>query len=277
LSDRENRQEKRLGGQVAIVTGGSGGIGRAVSLALAAERVRVVIVGLTPEKVETVVEEVARTAAGAESVMGLALDVRKESDMERMVRLTAARFGQIDILITCAGLGGPSMGRALPYPVVQLPVEAWDEVIDTNLKGIFLSNRAVLPSMIARRGGQIINISSARGGNFGQPYASAYCASKFGVIGLSEALAEEVSPYGIRVQALLPDAVNTALLSQTAMATNPSDALPASTVAEFILAMLTLPQHMVVINPIIAPFKSHRRGLKRSVGENVVGRADGST
>jgi NAD(P)-dependent dehydrogenase (short-subunit alcohol dehydrogenase family) len=132
-------------------------------------------------------------------------------------------------------------------------------MIDTNLKGVFLSNRAVLGPMIARRRGQIINISSARGAVSGQPYGAAYCASKFGLMGLTEALAEEVRGAGIRVQTLLPDAVDTPLLDGTALAAGPGDALPASTVAGFIITMLTLPDDTILVNPLIAPLRARRK------------------
>lgn len=259
----KNEAIPRLQGQVAIVTGGTGGIGRATAAALIREGARVVVIGRTSERVDLAVAELkgGEADADAQDILGLALDVRSEGDMEAMARKTVDRFGRIDILVTCAGLGRPSQAGqgGIPYPVAQLPVAAWDEMIDTNLKGIFLSNRAVLETMMARRRGQIINISSARGAVSGQPYAAAYCASKFGLMGLTEALAEEVRAYGIRVQTLLPDAVHTPLLSGTALAPGPGDALPASTVADFIVMMLTLPEDTILINPLIAPFRSRRK------------------
>jgi NAD(P)-dependent dehydrogenase (short-subunit alcohol dehydrogenase family) len=263
----KNEAVPRLRGEVAIVTGGTGGIGRATVAALIQEGAHVAVVGRTPDRVDLAVAELKAGRAGADApeVFGLALDVRSENDMEAMARKTIDRFGRIDILVTCAGLGRPSQAGqgGIPFPVAQLPVEAWDEMIDTNLKGIFLSNRAVLETMMARRRGQIINISSARGAVSGQPYAAAYCASKFGLMGLTEALAEEVRAYGIRVQTLLPDAVHTPLLSGTTLAPGPGDALPAPTVADFIVTMLTLPEDTILVNPLIAPFRSRRKKQTR--------------
>jgi NAD(P)-dependent dehydrogenase (short-subunit alcohol dehydrogenase family) len=260
---REPAGKARLAGQVAIVTGGSGGIGMAACIALALEGAQVVTVGRTAEKVDAVAGDVASAVPAAPRPLGMALDVRSEPDMEMMARRTQEAFGRIDILVTCAGLGRPSLSRSVPLPVAQLSPEAWDEMIDTNLTGVFLSNRAVLPAMMAQRRGQILNVSSSRGATEGQPYASAYCASKFGVMGLSEALAEEVRPVGIKVQVLLPDAVDTPLLHGTTLAPTADDALPASVVADFIVTMLTLPENAVLVNPLIAPFKGRRGSSRR--------------
>lgn len=263
----ENEASGRLKGQVAIVTGGTGGIGRAVTAALIQEGARLVLVGRTLDRVKLAVAEltIERPGQTAPDVLGLALDVRSEADMKAMVRKTLERFNRIDILITCAGLGQPSQTNrgGIPYPVAQLPITAWDEMIDTNLKGVFLSNRAVLETMTAQRRGQIINISSARGATSGQPYAAAYCASKFGLMGLTEALAEEVRAFGIRVQTLVPDAVDTPLLSGTTLTPGPGEALSVRTIARFIITMLTLPEDTLLINPLIAPFRSRRKKQTR--------------
>jgi 3-oxoacyl-[acyl-carrier protein] reductase len=192
----------------------------------------------------------------SEGVIGLTLDVRREQDMEKMVRQTVTHFGQVDILITSAGIlrargSGPRL-------VAEMPTAEWDEVIETNLKGVFLSNHAVLPTMIRQRRGQIMNISSTSGRQ-GRAYDSAYCASKFGVIGLSEALAQEVLQYNIRVQVILPDAVDTPLWHQNGPIHRPAGALPASRVADLIVYLLTLPGDCVLVNPVIAPFRTRRR------------------
>jgi len=266
----EQARTSRLEGRVAIVTGGTGGLGRAAAEALLREGASVVIIGRTPDRVERVVAALSaeRPDGSTPIVTGLALDVRSEPDMDTMVRHTIERFGRIDILITCAGLGRPSQAGqgGIPSPVSQLPVAAWDEMIDTNLKGVFLSNRAVLGPMLARRRGEIINISSARGATSGQPYAAAYCASKFGLMGLTEAMAEEVHAFGIRVQTLLPDAVDTPLLEGTTLAPNPGDALPASTVADLIITMLTLPDGTILVNPLIAPIRTRRKRSPKKAG-----------
>jgi NAD(P)-dependent dehydrogenase (short-subunit alcohol dehydrogenase family) len=175
--------------------------------------------------------------------MGLTLDVRLEQDMNEMVRRTLEQFGRIDILVACAGIGKRrgSVGN-LPRPVSHLPIEDWDAILDTNLKGVFLSNRAVLPVMIKQRKGQIVNISSSPGGVAGQPFSAAYCASKFGVTGLSEALAAEVQPYGIRVQVVFPDATDTPLIRDTTLTARLGQPLPPDRVANHILFLVTAPE-----------------------------------
>lgn len=242
-----------LDGRVAVVTGGTGGIGRATCYALLVRGARVVVVGRSPGRAAEVrralLAAVPLTSPAA--VLDLTLDVRSEADMQTMAARTLERFGRIDILVTCAGLGGPRRAHGgLPLPAHQLAPEDWDEVVDTNLRGVFLSNRAVLPAMMAQRCGEIVNVASARGGTEGRPYASAYCASKFGVVGLTESLAEEVYRFGIRVQALLPDAVATPLLEGTTLGAG-GTALRPETVAEFIVTMLTLPPGVALRNPIL--------------------------
>jgi 3-oxoacyl-[acyl-carrier protein] reductase len=280
MSEQLASRPRRLDGRVAIVTGGTGGIGRAVATALLEEGANVVIIGRNSERIEQTAAELAATHAGGSGpvVLGLALDVRSESDMDTMVRKTLERFGQIDILITCAGLGRPNQaGGGLPLPVSQLSTTAWDEMIDTNLKGVFLSNRAVLGPMLARRRGEIINISSSRGAVTGEPYAAAYCASKFGLMGLIEAMAEEVGTSGIRVQTLLPDLVNTPLLNGTTLAPGHSDTLQVTTVADLIMTMLTLPAGTILVNPLITPIRTKRKRSPRGTSSRSVMPVEGGT
>jgi 3-oxoacyl-[acyl-carrier protein] reductase len=243
-------------GQVAIVTGGSSGIGRATCAALAREGAVVVVVGKTPTRVSDVVAEIERVG-GEGAALGLTLDVRREEDMDEMARQTLAHFGSVDILIACAGIGrGQSSKRLLPYPVARMPTQEWDEVVDTNLKGVFLSNRAVLPFMIGQCWGSIINVSSARGGQYGYPYASAYCAAKFGVMGFSESLAEEVKQFGIKVHAVLPDVTATPMLGEAGATTSWGKPLPPARVADFIVYLLSLPEDTMCLKPVIAPLGS---------------------
>jgi len=196
----DSLSKRKLDGQVAIVTGGSSGIGLATSTALASHGAHVVVVGRDNRHVRTALEDVTCKVGPTASVVGFTLDVRSEQDMNEMVRKTLDQSGRIDILVACAGIGKrQGSGGSVPRPLSHLPIEDWDAILDTNLKGVFLSNRAVLSVMIKQRRGQIVNISSSPGGIFGQPFSAAYCASKFGVTGLSEALAAEVRRYGIRV------------------------------------------------------------------------------
>jgi NAD(P)-dependent dehydrogenase (short-subunit alcohol dehydrogenase family) len=251
-------------GMVAIVTGAASGIGRATCLALSARGADLIAVDLDRERVQATLTDLAGSGAGRVP-LGLVLDVRRESDAHELARRTLEAFGRIDCLIACAGILRPKGSR--PKPLVELATEEWDAVVDTNLKGTFLSNRAVLPSMIARRRGQIINVSSTSGRQ-GRAFDSAYCASKFGVVGLSEALAEEVRPYRIRVHVLLPDAVDTPLWEQNGPIPRPVDALPPSRVADLIVYLLALPEDTILSNLVIAPFRSrHRTAQPRSTPE----------
>jgi NAD(P)-dependent dehydrogenase (short-subunit alcohol dehydrogenase family) len=239
--------------RVAIVTGGSSGIGRATCRALAADGFRVVVVGRDADRVAGTLGEI--TPRGGPAIhLGLTLDTRSEHDMSEMARGTLARFGQIDVLVCCAGIGkSPGSSRLVPFPVAGTPIEEWDAILDTNLKGTFLSNRAVLPTMIRRGTGEIINVSSSPGGRRGQPFAAAYCASKFGVVGLSEALAREVAPHGVRVQVVLPDATDTPLLHNTLLPERLGPPIPADRVAAFIAYLVALPGDGLLVGPVIAP------------------------
>jgi len=250
---------QRLQGKVAIVTGGTGGIGRATCRALFAEGAAVVVVDRVQDQIDNFLQELVNEAGDRQSAMlGLALDVTEEADMEVMVQKTLAQLGRIDFLITSAGiLRAPGTS---PKPMVQLSEAEWDVVINVNLKGVFLSNRAVLPTMIAQREGMILNVSSTSGRQ-GKAHDSAYCASKFGVIGLSESLAEEVRLHGIKVQVLLPDAVDTPIWEQNGPI-KPEYALAADRVADLIRFMVTLPVDTMIVAPVIAPFRTRQRRAK---------------
>jgi NAD(P)-dependent dehydrogenase (short-subunit alcohol dehydrogenase family) len=156
--------------------------------------------------------------------------------------------------------------------MAELSVAEWDEVLATNLKGTFLSNRAVLATMIENRSGQIVNLSSAAGRQ-GRPLDSAYCASKFGVIGLSESVAQEVSRYGIKVHVVLPSAVDTPLWRQNGPVPRPDEILPPDRVAELIVHLLTLPEDTILFEPVIAPFQSRRRDRSRKLPRQVADNA----
>jgi 3-oxoacyl-[acyl-carrier protein] reductase len=238
-------------GRVAIVTGGSSGIGRACALDLARHGAAVVVVGRDPGRLRETCE-LAR-AEGSPEMVPMALDVRREPDMAEMARATVDRYGRIDFLVAAAGLGGARSGRGtVPRGVDRLSPAEWDEVVDTNLRGVFLSNRAVLPVMMDQGHGGIVNVSSARGARRGQPFAAAYSASKQAALALSQALAEEVSPHGVRVSSLLPDATDTPMIERSRhLAARGS--LPPDRVAAMIRALLLLPEGVVVPDPTIAP------------------------
>lgn len=250
--------DRRLDGEVVIVTGASGSLGRAICVAAAREGARVVALGRDLARLNDTLDEVRQEcgSSAAESLI-LQLDVRSEHEIEQMKNTVCDRFGRIDVLVVTHGIGGSSQGnRAIPHPFARLPLDDWSAVIDTNLKGVFLINRAVLPVMAAQGRGHIINVSSARGGLRGQAFGAAYCASKFGVRGLSEALAEEVRSLGIRVEVILPEAVESNLIANTGLGSGNRKSLPPRRVAALAIHMLTRPDDVVLSQPLIEAFSS---------------------
>jgi NAD(P)-dependent dehydrogenase (short-subunit alcohol dehydrogenase family) len=240
-----------LADRVAIVTGASGGIGRAACLALARAGARVAAVGRDRDRVAATAAAIRECGAAAFPVPDV--DVRFPERVDAMVAMVLDRFGRVDVLVAAAGVGPMGAGEAkVPCGVSRLSVGTWDEVIGTNLGGTFLVNRAVIPPMIAAGGGDIVNVASARGSTSGRAYASAYCASKFGVVGMSQALADEVRPHGIRVQVLLPDAVDTPLVRGSTLTRG--GALPADMVGDFLVDMLGRARDAVLLEPVVAPF-----------------------
>lgn len=147
--------------------------------------------------------------------------------------------------------------------MVETSYEEWRAVIDVNLTGTFLSNRAVLAAMLERGSGDIVNISSTSGRQ-GRPFDAPYAASKFGIIGLSESLAEEVGRRGIRVQTLLPDAVRTTIWDQSGTtAIRPPHMLTPERVAEFVLYLITLPRDAFLLNPMLYPLNVRSKRATR--------------
>lgn len=193
----------RLADRVALVTGGGSGIGRASCQLFSAAGARVVVADLSDASLaETLrlIESEGGTAVGAVG------DVRLAADAERMVAFAEQHFGRLDILFNNAGVEFVSA-------IHDLPEDKWDLVLDTNLKGIYQVSRAAVPRMIRQGGGIIINTASQLGW-VGVPNFSAYCASKGGVVNLTRAMALELAPHDIRVNALCPGAVETPLLQR---------------------------------------------------------------
>ncbi len=185
--------------KVALVTGGTRGIGFSIAEALLVEGARVFVCGREAATLKGALEDLKRT--GSERAEGMAADVRRYEDCRKLVRAAAERFGGLDILVNNAGIG-------VFKPVDQLTPEEWDATIETNLSGTFYCCHEAIPFMRQRAGGYIFNISSLAGVN---PFAggSAYNASKFGLNGFSEALMQDVRYDGIRVSYLMPGSVAT--------------------------------------------------------------------
>ena len=195
----------KLKGTVAIVTGGARGIGRGIALSLAREGVNIVIADLG-ENME-IAREMEETAhqlrqLGVEA-LPYAMDVRVWDQVTGLVGATLERYGRIDILVNNAGVISLA-------PVATMDEAEWDKVLGVNLKGTFLCSKAVIPHMIERRSGRIVNLSS-KAGKRGYAALSHYCASKFGVIGFTQSLAHELGPFNITVNAVCPGEVDTAM------------------------------------------------------------------
>jgi NAD(P)-dependent dehydrogenase (short-subunit alcohol dehydrogenase family) len=191
----------RLSGKTAIVTGSRRGIGRAIALAMAREGANVFVSDISREDCQKVVGEIEKLGR-----KGLALkcDVSSSKDVEDMVKRTVAEFGKVDILINNAGIMDFK-------PFLELTEEEWDKTLNVNLKGQFLCARAAGRVMIKSKWGRIINIASISSGGCGIafPLIAHYTASKGGVMALTEALAMELTPQGINVNAICPGAIDT--------------------------------------------------------------------
>ena len=209
-----------LQGGVALVTGGSRGIGKAIASRLAALGAAVSICGRDKEKLIFAARELE--AAGAK-VFALRADVTKEPDIHAFVTATEKQFGGIAILVNNAGTGGGGFGA-----IHEKTESEWDQVMNTNLKSVFFVSRAVIPGMIQRRGGDIVNISSLAGKN---TFAGGgiYCASKWGLQGLSGCMAEDLRAHGIRVSVICPGSVATDFMGRSAK--DPGKVLTADDVA----------------------------------------------
>lgn len=212
-----------LEGKVAIVTGAARmrGIGRAIAIRLAEDGADVVVTG-APRDPATYPEEerrhgwlgVASVAADIEArgrrALALDCDVTKRDDVRNAVAETLRRFGRVDILVNNAGAAFCG-----DRPLWEIDEAEWYRVVDVNLNGVYQMCAAVIPPMIeAGRGGRIVNISSTAGRQ-GIPFYGAYCATKFGVIGLTQMLAQETAPYGITVNCVAPGSVDTDMMDDT--------------------------------------------------------------
>jgi NAD(P)-dependent dehydrogenase (short-subunit alcohol dehydrogenase family) len=243
-----------FGGRVALVTGAASGIGREVARGLARGGARLAVADMGDGRTGDAAAALMAEFPGCEA-LPCPVDVRRPEEVDAMIAAVVGRFGALDILVASAGILRGVPGR--PQTVADTTADAWDKVIDTNLTGVFLTNRAALREMIRHRRGDIVNLSSMSGRR-GHALDAAYCASKFGVIGLSEVLQEEARPYGVRVQVVLPEVVDTPMLDQNGPLFRPKDTLTAERVAELILYLLALPPDTLMLGPAIAPFQARR-------------------
>jgi NAD(P)-dependent dehydrogenase (short-subunit alcohol dehydrogenase family) len=221
--------------QTAIVTGSSRGIGRETAFILLKRGYNVVLCSRTQKDINSTVREIKeRTNMNADDkVVGIKCDVSSCLEVEHLIKCTLDRFKSIQVLVNNAGI-------VYVKRLIDTSEAEWDRTININLKGTFLCTRAALPIMIGKRSGVIINVSSGAG-KTGFPNISAYCASKFGMIALTESLAWEVANYNIRVMAICPGEVDTRMqqgIDKDYYRTNKQKMLQPSRVAEKIAEMI---------------------------------------
>lgn len=225
-----------LSGKVAIVTGGSRGIGKYIAKRLANEGVSVVIAGRTLSNLRVTAEEIASTGG---KVIAVQTDVSSEKSVHRLLTKTLTEFGTIDILINNAG-------QYIEKAVTDMSVEEWNNIVGTNLTGPFLLSRAVLPEMIEKMDGTIVMISSTSGKR-ATANSAAYAASKFGIEGFSEALLREVRDYNVRVIVVTPSSVDSSERESRQILEGGKGArLRAEDVAEIVVGAIKLPPRALV-------------------------------
>jgi len=190
-----------LAGQVAVITGAGRGIGAAIAHKLSRLGATAVLCGRTVAALESAAHTIAQAGGKAEVV---SCDVTSLQSVDAAASSIEGSFGRVDVLVNNAGIGG------FGGPLHQLPPDAWDQVLNTNLRGVYYTTRAFAPMMIRARSGHIINISSLAGKN-ALPNGAAYAASKWGLNGLSYSMAEELREHNIRVAVICPGSTNTDL------------------------------------------------------------------
>lgn len=225
----------------ALITGAGKGIGKAIALALAKEGVNVILVARTQEEIDSVAAKVRSLRVKA---LAITADVADINSVNAAVEKALIEFGTIDILINNAGIA--AFGKFL-----ELEPTDWERIIQVNLMGTYYMTRAVLPNMIERQTGDIINISSTAGLS-GNALTSAYSASKFAVLGLTESLMQEVRKHNIRVTALTPSTVATDMAKELKLTDgNPETVMQAEDMAELIIAQLKLNRRVFIKNSSI--------------------------
>lgn len=237
-----------LKGKVAIVTGATRGIGRAIAEALAAAGVQVTVTARHAEDCERTAREIEkRTGTRA---LGVASDVRDAASCARLIDAGIEAFGRLDILVNNAGVGGYA-------PVAEMDVETWDRIIGTNLNGLFYCTHPALPHLKKSGEAWVINIGSLAGKN-AFPNGSAYNATKFGLIGFSEALMQEVRYDGIRVSYVMPGSVATEF-SHPSGQTDDSWRVQPEDIAQIVMDLLSFPARTlpsrVEVRPSMPPRK----------------------
>jgi 3-oxoacyl-[acyl-carrier protein] reductase len=237
----EERNKISLAGQVAVVTGAGRGIGAAIATGIAGLGAAVVLCGRTRKPLESTAGAISRAGGRVEA---LECDVTDLRSVEAVAARVGQSLGRIDILVNNAGVGG------FGGPLHQLPPESWDQVLNTNLRGVYYCIRAFTPMMIRSRGGHIINISSLAGKN-ALPNGAAYAASKWGLNGLSYSVAEELRVHNIRVSVICPGSVDTELSPHAGK--DPAKMLQPEDVAHAVAMLVTQAPQSFVSEILLRP------------------------
>jgi 3-oxoacyl-[acyl-carrier protein] reductase len=230
-----------LAGQVAVITGGGRGIGAAIAKELSSMGATAVLCGRSRGALESVARAITENGGKAEVA---SCDVTSLASVEAAAGLVEASFGRVDILVNNAGIRG-SEG-----PLHQLPPDSWEQILNTNLRGVYYAARAFAPMMIRARSGHIINISSLAGKN-ALPNGAAYAASKWGLNGLSHSLAEELRGYNIRVAVICPGSTNTELSPHAGK--DPAKMLQPEDVAHAVAMLVTQSARSFVSEILLRP------------------------
>jgi len=230
----------KLKNRVAIVTGSGRGIGKAIALTFAREGADVVVVARTVSEIEEVVAE-ARTMG--RRALAIPTDVVQKDQVQEMIQKTLNEFGTVDILVNNAG-------TAIHNYLVDIREEDWDLTMAVNLKGVFLCSQAVFPIMMKKRYGHVINISSGAGKGAGRRYAT-YSASKFGLMGFTEAIAAEGRPHNIKVAAICPGPVATRLRAGNHPNDVPEKLMQPQDIADAALFLVTQPDKTYIPEVIV--------------------------
>ena len=235
----------KLKDKVALVTGGSRGIGRAIALALTREGAAVGVTARDAEKLDETVRLIREAGGRAVAVPA---DIRDEGQVRQMAEAAAAELGPIDILVNNAGV-------ARFEPVLTAKAADWQLMFEVNLLAAMRCAQAVLPSMIERSQGWIINISSSAGVK-GYVEQSGYCASKHGLIGFAKALAIETQPHGIRVHSICPGAVDTDMARTHRNIDDPADWMTPQEIADTVVFLASMDGVAMIDNIVMRRYKA---------------------